>query len=160
MAAIKKTQASSLLPTTIALVSITLILAQEKVNIKPTNNKNDGVICNDTPNWLDAFGNTCSYYATESTQICSSEGIAGDGGMGVATENCCVCGGGTTITANSVGMPTARTTNSAGDIIVNPGGTCGKGGGDRGNGICENGKCCSKVSSGYCRVKNAVLHRG
>lgn len=128
MSAIKKTHASPLLQAMIALVSITLILAQEKVNIKHTNNKNDGVICNDTPNWLDAFGNTCSYYATASTQTCSSEGIVGDGGMGDATENCCVCGGGT---ANSVGMPTTHTTNSAGDTIVNPGGTCGKGGGDR-----------------------------
>ena len=39
------------------------------------------------------------------------------------------------------------------EVIVNPEGTCGKGGGDRGNGICANGKCCSKF--GWCGITPA-----
>ena len=122
------------------------------------------VSCYDTPSWTDAFGDTCSYYSSTSTK-CSEEGNIGAGSMGVANDNCCVCGGGSssstvpddgdstvveqTTTADDTPTTTTETlaTNAAGDIIVNPGGTCGKmgGGGNRGNGICENGECCSKV---------------
>eukprot|EP00579_Thalassiosira_antarctica_P000652 CAMPEP_0201866942 /NCGR_PEP_ID=MMETSP0902-20130614/1352_1 /ASSEMBLY_ACC=CAM_ASM_000551 /TAXON_ID=420261 /ORGANISM="Thalassiosira antarctica, Strain CCMP982" /LENGTH=490 /DNA_ID=CAMNT_0048392009 /DNA_START=46 /DNA_END=1518 /DNA_ORIENTATION=- len=119
--------------------------------------------CTDTPNWSDFLGDNCGYYNSPAT--CSSEGIEGDGGMGVAIDNCCSCGGGTvtvvvattTITTTTeataaavVAATTAKATEAA---IVNPGGTCGKGGGDRGNGVCVDGRCCSK--HGWCGITPA-----
>ena len=117
--------------------------------------------CADTPDWRDLYGDTCAYYSSGSER-CEVWGGKGAGEMGVANDNCCVCGGGAdAMTASTAGgrerggttTTTAATTRPvdiilavAGDIIVvNPDGTCGKGGGDRGNGICRDGKCCSRV---------------
>ena len=121
--------------------------------------------CVDTPDWRDMYGDTCAYYSSGSDG-CEVWGGRGAGEMGVADDNCCVCGGGTDAkTTGSTaggggvrgGTTTTRTTAAttrpediipadAGDtVVVNPDGTCGKGGGDRGNGICRDGKCCSRV---------------
>lgn len=112
------------------------------------------------------YGDTCTYYSSGPDDRCEVWGGTGAGEMGVADDNCCVCGGGTDAktTASTAGgggvrggtttkTMTAATTRpadinlaDAGDIVVvNPDGTCGKGRGDRGNGICRDGKCCSRV---------------
>ena len=81
--------------------------------------------------------------------------------MGVANDNCCVCGGSANITAAAAAnvaaagggdATTATTTASpASDLsaVVNPDGTCGGGKGNRGNGICAGGTCCSKVRTRF-----------
>ena len=125
--------------------------------------------CVDTPDWRDMYGDTCAYYSSGPDR-CEVWGGKGAGEMGVADDNCCVCGGGTDekTTASTAGgggvrggtttkTMTAATTRpvdinlaDAGDIVVvNPDGTCGKGDGDRGNGICRDGKCCSRVRRDY-----------
>ncbi len=125
--------------------------------------------CVDTADWRDMYGDTCAYYSS-GTDRCEVWGGKGAGEMGVADDNCCVCGGGTDAktTASTAGgggvrggtttkTMTAATTRpvdinlaDAGDIVVvNPDGTCGKGDGDRGNGICRDGKCCSRVRRDY-----------
>lgn len=127
--------------------------------------------CVDTPDWRDMYGDTCTYYSSGPDDRCEVWGGTGAGEMGVADDNCCVCGGGTDAktTASTAGgggvrggtttkTMTAATTRPAdiiladagGDIVVvNPDGTCGKGRGDRGNGICRDGKCCSRVRRDY-----------
>ena len=67
------------------------------------------VDCVDTLNWKDVYGDNCTYYELGPNR-CSYWGGQGGGQMGVANDNCCVCGGGTnvTIAANS----TATTTPS------------------------------------------------
>lgn len=50
--------------------------------------------CDDTPNWIDSFGDGCAWYGEVSNR-CAQYGADYDGGMGVANDNCCVCGGGT-----------------------------------------------------------------
>ena len=108
--------------------------------------------CTDNPDFTDSFGDTCAYY--NNVETCEAEGGQSAGKLGVANDNCCLCGGGIKSDDNNTQNDTANqqqtetaATNAAGEVIVNPGGTCGNGGGDRGNGICENGQCCSKVSS-------------
>jgi hypothetical protein len=93
--------------------------------------------------------------------------------MGVANDNCCVCGGGggtTDITDNTTATAATTTTTTTTESMVDDdflaalpddggvggggvaaldvNGTCGNGGGDRGNGICADGTCCSKF--GWC----------
>ena len=105
--------------------------------------------CTDTPNFTDSFGDTCAYY--NDVETCEAEGGQSAGDLGVANDNCCLCGGGIKSDDNNTPpndqqqQTETAATNAAGEVIVNPGGTCGNGGGDRGNGICENGQCCSKV---------------
>ena len=120
--------------------------------------------CYDTPNWTDAYGQNCAYYAYNGGYRCAlwgtydSSSSTGDdaNAMGVAVDNCCACGGGSSSsssvsTAGTYPVATTTTTNDdeggGGDnnaVVVVVVGTCGKG--KRGNGICAaNGKCCSKV---------------
>ena len=120
--------------------------------------------CTDTPNFTDSFGDTCAYY--NNVETCEADGGQSPGVLGVANDNCCLCGGG--IKSDNVVTPPNDTTqqqqqttetvatNAAGEVIVNPGGTCGSGGGDRGNGICENGQCCSKVRAFNCDYINCA----
>jgi hypothetical protein len=98
------------------------------------------VACVDTPDWKDLYGDTCVYYSSKPDR-CQVWGWRGAGKMGVANDNCCVCGGGVE-DVDLVGV-------IADGVVVNPDGTCGKGGGDRGNGRCPNGKCCSTVRSTF-----------
>ncbi len=91
----------------------------------------------DTPNWEDMYGDTCAYYSSMSDR-CAVWGWRGGGEMGIANDNCCVCGGGIDGIVLVNGVIVEGT-------VVHPHGTCGGGGGDRGNGICPNGKCCSRV---------------
>lgn len=114
--------------------------------------------CVNTPDWKDLYGDTCVYYSSGPDR-CEIWGGKGAGKMGVANDNCCVCGGGKVVVVNTDGggevggTTTTATTQpvdinlaAADDIVVfNPDGTCGKGGGDRGNGICPDGRCCSRV---------------
>jgi hypothetical protein len=110
--------------------------------------------CFDTPNWTDAYGQDCAYYAYNGGYRCAlwgrDPGALLDGPYGVALDNCCACGGGgIDSSSGSGGVTTATTTTTTDDegrdddnavMVV---GTCGKG--KRGNGICANGKCCSEV---------------
>ena len=117
--------------------------------------------CYDTPNWTDAYGQDCAYYAYNGGYRCalwgtydSSSSTGGANAMGVAVDNCCACGGGSSGSSSSSSSSSVTTTTTnddddeggAGDnnaVVVVVVGTCGKG--KRGNGICANGKCCSKV---------------
>ena len=122
--------------------------------------------CYDTPNWTDAYGQNCAYYAYNGGYRCallgtyeSSSSTGGANAMGVAVDNCCACGGGSSSSSSSSSSvtttgtyPVTTTTiddDEGGDgdnnaVVVVVVGTCGKG--KRGNGICAaNGKCCSKV---------------
>merc|ERR1712071_454955 len=47
-----------------------------------------------TPNWIDSFGDGWARGGEEAGH-CAKNGADYDGGMGVANDNCCVCGGGT-----------------------------------------------------------------
>ena len=121
--------------------------------------------CTDTPNFTDSFGDTCAYY--NDVETCEAEGGQSAGDLGVANDNCCLCGGGIKSDDNNTQNDTANqqqaetaATNAAGEVIVNPGGTCGNGGGDRGNGICENGQCCSKVRADLCGYINCCTSFG
>lgn len=52
--------------------------------------------CNDTPGWVDSFGDSCRWYEGNSVDRCFIEGyVVGTDGQ-TANEACCVCGGGTT----------------------------------------------------------------
>jgi hypothetical protein len=109
--------------------------------------------CFDTPDWTDAYGQDCAYYAYNGGYRCAlwgrDPGAMLDGSYGVALDNCCACGGGG-VDSSSLGSGVTTTTTTTTDdegkdddnaaIVV---GTCGKG--KRGNGICANGKCCSEV---------------
>jgi hypothetical protein len=119
--------------------------------------------CFDTPNWTDAYGQDCAYYAYNGGYRCALWGRdpgALDGSYGVALDNCCACGGGGIDTSlGSGGVTTATTTTTTDDegkdddnavMVV---GTCGKG--ERGNGICANGKCCSEVREMLLLIKHA-----
>ena len=117
--------------------------------------------CYDTPNWTDAYGQNCAYYAYNGGYRCALWGTydsaltGGANAMGVAVDNCCACGGGSSGSSSSSSSSSVTTTTTnddddeggAGDnnaVVVVVVGTCGKG--KRGNGICAaNGKCCSKV---------------
>jgi len=50
--------------------------------------------CFDTPSWKDAGGHSCYWYE-KGASWCPVHGSLQDGGMGVANDNCCHCGGGT-----------------------------------------------------------------
>ena len=105
--------------------------------------------CTDTPDWTDLYGDSCSYYARP--DICIAEGGPGsNGGKGTAIANCCTCGGGVIVEVESSVDGTEQTTTTSSTtttVATAPNGEMGTcGGGDRGNGVCANGKCCSKVS--------------
>ena len=104
--------------------------------------------CTDTPDWTDLYGDSCSYYARP--DICIAEGGPGsNGGKGTAIANCCTCGGGVIVEVeSSVDATEQTTTTTTTTVATAPNGEVGTcGGGDRGNGVCANGKCCSKVST-------------
>jgi hypothetical protein len=113
-------------------------------------------VCTDTPDWVDKYNDTCEFYAKIDASTPNRCKVWGDKGakvnkltgvsLGVANDNCCICGGGSITTA----IDTTDDDDDGDDddenvAVVNPGGTCGKGRGDRGNGICANGLCCSEV---------------
>lgn len=98
--------------------------------------------CFDAPDWTDAYGQDCAYYAHDGGHRCALWGRSGaDGSRGVAVDNCCACGGGVESSSGSVTATTAA--DEGGDDGAAMAGTCGKG--KRGDGICANGKCCSEV---------------
>jgi hypothetical protein len=113
----------------------------------------NGKVCTNTPNWVDKYNDTCDFYEKIDASTPNRCRVWGDKGakinkitglsLGVANDNCCICGGGsfTTTTEEEEG----NENDGKEDVVVNPGGTCGKGRGDRGNGICANGLCCSEV---------------
>ena len=47
--------------------------------------------CNDTPNWVDSYGDGCEWYEANNDPGCPEDGADWDGGMGVANDNCCHC---------------------------------------------------------------------
>ena len=115
--------------------------------------------CVDAPDWTDAYGQGCAYYANDDGGYdrCAlwgklPGGTSGPHG-GAAVDDCCVCGGGRRgddpSSSGSGVTPTTATTTAdeeGGDIddaAMAAAGTCGKG--ERGDGICANGKCCSEV---------------
>lgn len=51
-----------------------------------------GRTCEDTPNWANSYGDGCDCY-TNPLFSCDSF----RGAMGIARDNCCVCGGGTCV---------------------------------------------------------------
>ena len=114
--------------------------------------------CVDAPDWTDAYGQGCAYYANDDGGYdrCAAWGHSGAMGPphgGAAVDDCCVCGGGRREgdPSSSGSGVTATTTTTAdeeegGDIddaALAAAGTCGNG--ERGDGICANGKCCSEV---------------
>lgn len=48
--------------------------------------------CTNTPNWVDEWGDSCSWYQTNDQQGCPNYGGYG-GAQGLAKDNCCYCGG-------------------------------------------------------------------
>jgi len=93
------------------------------------------VLCIDTPNWVDKDNDNCAYYAAGlSGDKCKLYGADSTAPMGSAIDNCCACGGG--VVTNGLVEASAAIA------------TCGEGGGNRGNGICANGLCCSTF--GWC----------
>mmetsp|Transcript_14747 Transcript_14747/g.22882 ORF Transcript_14747/g.22882 Transcript_14747/m.22882 type:complete len:393 (+) Transcript_14747:172-1350(+) len=50
--------------------------------------------CEDKPNWVDTYGDGCSWYAEDPSTRCSVWGDCCDAGFGTANEACCVCDGG------------------------------------------------------------------
>ena len=132
---------------------------EEEVDIASSTTSKSSVVCVDTTDWTDAYGDDCAFYAAGPNR-CRFWGGSGAGTMGVANDNCCACGkGGTTnittaTAATATATATTAATTSASDpssVVVDSGGgggTCGNGGGDRGDGICADGTCCSKVRRG------------
>jgi len=50
--------------------------------------------CRNYPNYLDSYGDGCSWYESNDNQGCTAWTGCCDGGMGKPTEACCWCGGG------------------------------------------------------------------
>jgi len=50
--------------------------------------------CTDTPNWIDTYGDGCSWYAADPSTRCAQWGNCCNAGMGTASQACCACGGG------------------------------------------------------------------
>jgi hypothetical protein len=121
----------------------------------------NGKVCTNTPNWVDKYNDTCDFYEKMDASTPNRCRVWGDKGakinkitglsLGVANDNCCICGGGsfttTTIPDDTTTEEEEGNENDEKEdvVVVNPGGTCGKGRGNRGNGICANGLCCSEV---------------
>ena len=117
--------------------------------------------CVDAPDWTDAYGQSCAYYANDDGGYdrCAVWGRLPGGTSGpyggAAVDDCCACGGGrrgdggdTSSSGSGVIATTATTAaeEEGGDIddaAMAAAGTCGNG--ERGDGICANGKCCSEV---------------
>lgn len=148
----KRRRATATTTSTATTILLSILLTTSPSSTIITNAQQTS--CTDTPNFTDSFGDTCAYY--NDVETCEAEGGQSAGDLGVANDNCCLCGGGiksdTPPNDTTQQQQTTETaaTNAAGEVIVNPGGTCGNGGGDRGNGICENGQCCSKVRADLC----------
>ena len=49
--------------------------------------------CIDTPNWVNSYRDGCDWYKKNDSPGCPKYGANGDGGMGVANDNCCHCKG-------------------------------------------------------------------
>ena len=60
-----------------------------------------GELCIDTPNWVDGSGDGCDWYEASDTAGCPATGNDYEGIMGVAADNCCHCGGGTSSATES-----------------------------------------------------------
>lgn len=110
-----------------------------------TSAADSATLCIDTPNWVDKDNDNCSYYAAGlSSDKCKLYGAdSAVQPMGSAVDNCCACGGGV-VTNGLVEVRVESGMNTSAAIIA----TCGNGGGNRGNGICANGLCCSTF--GWC----------
>ena len=67
---------------------------EEEVDIASSTTSKSSVVCVDTTDWTDAYGDDCAFYAAGPNR-CRFWGGSGAGTMGVANDNCCVCGGGT-----------------------------------------------------------------
>ena len=63
-------------------------------------------LCIDTPNWVDGSGDGCDWYEAFDTSGCPTSGNEYEGIMGVAVDNCCHCGGGT---SSATETPTTET---------------------------------------------------
>ena len=50
--------------------------------------------CSDVPNWKDSYGDGCDWYENYDSLGCPKYGSSYNGGMGVAQDACCYCGGG------------------------------------------------------------------
>ncbi|KAL3817389.1 hypothetical protein ACHAXA_005024 [Cyclostephanos tholiformis] len=80
------------------------------------------VECVDTPDWKDMYGDNCTFYEL-GPKRCSYWGDKGEGKMGVANDNCCVCGGGTNVTTTTTTSPTTIITTTT---TAAPGDTGGR----------------------------------
>jgi len=47
--------------------------------------------CEDTPGWIDSYGDGCSWYAVDPVSRCADWGECCDVGLGTPNEGCCVC---------------------------------------------------------------------
>lgn len=94
-----------------------LLLTSQPTAAAVTNSAKATPGCTDTPNWEDTHGDTCAYY--NAPAICSDEGSGGDGGMGVALDHCCSCGGGV-VTAATAGPTLEPTRNPSSPPITTP----------------------------------------
>jgi hypothetical protein len=65
-----------------------------KPSISPTKSATPTAVCFDTPNWKDGYGEGCDWYEENDEPGCFLPCAVPDGGMGVAEDNCCYCGGG------------------------------------------------------------------
>lgn len=131
---------SSILLSSMRLTTTALIVSQSIVSSESLTSAADSateLLCIDTPNWVDKDNDNCSYYAAGlSSDKCKLYGADSTvQPMGSAIDNCCACGGGVV----EVGVESSTSAAIA---------TCGKGGGNRGDGICANGLCCSTF--GWC----------
>jgi hypothetical protein len=89
-----------------------------KPSSSPTKSASPTELCFDTPNWKDAGGDGCDYYERYHLPGCPNGGSWYDGGMGVAKDNCCYCGGGShtlspTISPTITNSPTKSATPSS-----------------------------------------------
>jgi len=50
--------------------------------------------CDDVPDFVDTYGDGCSWYAEDPVTRCATWGDCCDAGFGTPNESCCVCGGG------------------------------------------------------------------
>ena len=120
--------------------------------------------CSDSPfDWFDEYGNGCDWYSLDDQNCIEFGDFEGADGK-TPNEACCVCGGGLNPNPNAsvtapeskdkeegdgnmasttpapAPMPTSQPSSGSGS------GTCGNG--NRGNGVCADGTCCSKW--GWC----------
>ena len=105
-----------------------------------------GGSCQDFPNFVDSYGDGCSWYENNSNPGCGEWAGCCDAGMGSPDEACCFCGGGTT-----VGPPVPSPTISSCSSITNRS-TCNNTSGCGFN-VFQN-KCLDALTTSECSLYN------